>query len=97
MPSDATATSRAAMPGISATPICQLKPMGLITGSIAWPIIAARLYSMAGSVAPSGGRGTLASTQITHIMARMVVPARFRKISPRWYSPIITLRASGRL
>jgi hypothetical protein len=31
------------MPGISATLICQLKPSGLVAGSMAWPIFAARL------------------------------------------------------
>ena len=43
VPNEATATSRAAMPGIRATLICQLKPIGAVIGSIAWPIVAAKL------------------------------------------------------
>jgi hypothetical protein len=43
VPSEPTATSRAAMPGISATLICQLKPSGAVIGWIAVPIMAARL------------------------------------------------------
>jgi hypothetical protein len=38
VPKDATATSRAAIPGISATLICQLKPIGANTGASACPI-----------------------------------------------------------
>jgi hypothetical protein len=42
VPSAATATSRAAMPGIRAMTICQLKPMGAKIGSSAWPIMPAK-------------------------------------------------------
>ena len=41
--SDDTATSRAAMPGISAMQICQLKPIGANTAVIAWPMRPAKL------------------------------------------------------
>ena len=41
--SAATATSRAARPGISAMQICQLKPIGANSGSSQWPIRPARL------------------------------------------------------
>ena len=57
VPSALTATSRAAMPGTSAMLICQLKPIGAKTCSSARPSMPARLYWMAGPVAPSGGAG----------------------------------------
>jgi hypothetical protein len=37
--------------------ICQLKPMGSNTTASARPIMPAKLYSMAGPVAPSGAPG----------------------------------------
>ena len=57
VPSAPTATSRAAMPGTSAMQICQLKPIGANTNSSRWPMRPAKLYSMAGPVAPSGAAG----------------------------------------
>src|SRR5678815_941055 len=57
VPSAATATSRAASPGTSAIAICQLKPMGANTYSSTAPIRPARLYWIAGPVAPGGGCG----------------------------------------
>src|SRR5690606_20319299 len=43
VPSADTATSRAAMPGISAMQICQLKPIGANRGSMKWPMRPAKL------------------------------------------------------
>src|SRR6185369_17710819 len=57
VPSAATATSRAASPGTSAIEICQLKPMGANRYSRIAPSRPAKLYWMAGPVAPSGGAG----------------------------------------
>src|SRR3954467_3189176 len=57
VPSAPTATSRAASPGASAIEICQLKPIGAKITSSARPRKPARLYWMAGPVAPSGGPG----------------------------------------
>jgi hypothetical protein len=62
VPSAPTATSRAAMPGTSAMAICQLKPSGANSGSSAWPNWPARLYSMAGPVAPSAAPGSWTGT-----------------------------------
>ena len=50
---------------------------------------------MAGSVAPSGGCGNEASSQISTIMERMVVPARLRKIMARVHRPMARLVARG--
>jgi hypothetical protein len=52
-----TATSRAARAGIKAMQICQVKPSGANSGAMAWPIIPAKLWSMAAPVAPAGGAG----------------------------------------
>ncbi len=41
--SEATATSRAASPGINAMQICQLKPSGAKNTAIAWPMRPAKL------------------------------------------------------
>src|SRR5688500_10270569 len=57
VPSAPTATSRAARPGTSAMEICQLKPMGANTFSSIAPSCPAKLYWIAGPVAPSGGTG----------------------------------------
>src|SRR5690348_11532728 len=57
VPSAATATSRAASPGTSAIAICQLKPIGANTYSSIAPRRPARLYWIAGPLAPGGGSG----------------------------------------
>ena len=56
VPSAPTATSRAARPGTSAIEICQLKPIGANTCCSAWPSMPAKLYWIAGPVAPSRRR-----------------------------------------
>jgi hypothetical protein len=50
---------------------------------------------MAGPVAPSGGCGNEASSQIRIIMARMVVPARLRKMRARVHRPMARLLGRG--
>src|SRR5581483_3711807 len=75
VPSAPTATSRAARPGISATLICQEKPMGLSSGCSAWPIMPAKLWSIAGPLAPAGGSGIFDKAQISTIIEAMMVPA----------------------
>src|SRR5881392_200254 len=57
VPSAPTATSRAASPGTSAIEICQLKPIGRNTCSSSAPSWPAKLYWIAGPVAPGGGAG----------------------------------------
>src|SRR4029453_14839413 len=95
VPSAPTATSRAAMPGISATLICQLKPSGAVSGWIAEPIMAARVLVIGGGGAPSGACGKLARNQIRIIIEAMVVPARLRKAVARPHRPMARLLARG--
>src|SRR6201992_4439594 len=66
VPSAPPATSRAPSPGTSAIEICQLKPIGAKTYSSPRPIMPARLYWIAGPVAPSGGDGKPDRNHTTH-------------------------------
>ncbi len=95
VPSAPTATSRAAMPGTSAIEICQLKPMGAKMCCSAPPILPARLYWMAGPVAPSGGDGKVDRNHSRMVSVRMMVPTRCRKIQARSYRPSSRLRGLG--
>ncbi len=52
---------------------------------------------MAGSAASGGAAGTEHKNQITTIIAKIVVPARFRKIWPRCNNPSAIFRNTGRL
>lgn len=56
--------------------ICQLKPSGASTGWMACPIIAARLWLMAGPSAPALAAAGRARNQISTIIEKIVVPAR---------------------
>src|SRR5260221_7488237 len=88
VPSAPTATSRAASPGIRAIEICQLKPIGARIVSRPRPIIPARLYWIAGPLAPAGGAGNEDRNQSRIVRERMMVPTRARKIFARSMSPI---------
>ena len=52
---------------------------------------------MAGSAASGGAGGTEHKNQMTTIIAKIVVPARFRKIWPRCTRPSAMFRKTGRL
>ena len=69
------------MPGIRATLICQLNPMGRQQRSDQMADHRGEAVELIpGSVAPAGGRGKVASTQIRTVMEKIVVPARLMKI-----------------
>src|ERR1039458_5931553 len=73
--------SRAASEVISPIPIFQLKPSGLMAGSMAWPIAPAKLCSIAGARPPCVGRWAMIHR--TTVTSRITVPARRRKIFER--------------
>ncbi len=62
---------------------------------MACPIMPGEAVIDGGTRRAFGRIGKVASTQIRTIMAKMVVPARCRKIWPRCRTPRSTLRASG--
>src|ERR1041384_2856446 len=91
--------SRAANDEINPTPIFQSNPSGLITGSMNRPARPAKLFctcTLAASGAFEAVRGKAARAQSKIEIARITVPARFRKIEQRVNSAWPTLPRSGR-
>src|SRR2546423_1560239 len=91
--------SRAANDEINPTPIFQSNPSGLIAGSMNRPARPAKLFctwTLAASDAFEVVRGKAARAQSKIEIARITVPARFRKIEQRVKSAWPTFPRSGR-
>jgi hypothetical protein len=93
VPIAATATSRAAIAGSNAMLMSLLKPIGATTvwiPSAIWPAI-----DTSDCFSPGPACGKLASAHKIMVVARMIVPARFRKIAARCHRPMRTSDRRG--